>query len=378
MATHTTLTSLFDDIADAIREKDGSTASIIADNFPTKIRAISTGFETVIEVTTKAGASVTATNGGTTLRGTANSSGVCTLKVTKAGTWSVKATLSGQTAGPVSVYVQDQYEAKVNFISTTLNNNDWKTIADVASSGDGENYWSVGDQKQIIINGRIGSKTFSNLAINAFIVGFNHNKDFEGTNRIHFQIGKVSGKLCGLYDDNYADDVGWSSGGSGNFIMNLSTSNSGGWKNSYIRKTILGNDGSPSNPPQNSFLAALPQDLRSVIKGITKYSDNDGLNYNSESSVTQTVDYLWLMSEFEITGSRSFANPYEKNKQMQYQYYKSGNSRIGYKYNKTSSPLFYWTRSPYSSDSFCRIGSSGEDAYQIAFYSLAILVCFGV
>jgi hypothetical protein len=40
MATHTNLSGLFTDIADAIREKNGSTAKIVADNFPTVIRDI--------------------------------------------------------------------------------------------------------------------------------------------------------------------------------------------------------------------------------------------------------------------------------------------------------------------------------------------------
>lgn len=42
MATHENLTSLFSDTADAIRVKTGGTAKIIADNFPTAIRNITT------------------------------------------------------------------------------------------------------------------------------------------------------------------------------------------------------------------------------------------------------------------------------------------------------------------------------------------------
>lgn len=41
--THTTLTSLFTDIADSIREKTGDTADIVADNFPTAIANIPSG-----------------------------------------------------------------------------------------------------------------------------------------------------------------------------------------------------------------------------------------------------------------------------------------------------------------------------------------------
>lgn len=41
MATHTTLSSLFTAIADAIRAKKGTTAAIVADNFPTEIANLS-------------------------------------------------------------------------------------------------------------------------------------------------------------------------------------------------------------------------------------------------------------------------------------------------------------------------------------------------
>lgn len=40
---HTTLTSLFNDIADAIREKTGGTDMIVADDFPQAISEIPTG-----------------------------------------------------------------------------------------------------------------------------------------------------------------------------------------------------------------------------------------------------------------------------------------------------------------------------------------------
>ena len=41
--THNTLTELFTDIADSIREKTGSEEQIVADNFPTEISNIPSG-----------------------------------------------------------------------------------------------------------------------------------------------------------------------------------------------------------------------------------------------------------------------------------------------------------------------------------------------
>ncbi len=43
MATHTSLASLFSDIATAIRSKTGSSAAIVADGFPAAIASIPTG-----------------------------------------------------------------------------------------------------------------------------------------------------------------------------------------------------------------------------------------------------------------------------------------------------------------------------------------------
>lgn len=47
-----------------------------------------------------------------------------------------------------------------------------------------------------------------------------------------------------------------------------------------------------------------------------------------QANVTATTDYLFLLAEFEVFGSRSGANQYEQNSQAQYDYYKAGNSRV--------------------------------------------------
>jgi len=67
-------------------------------------------------------------------------------------------------------------------------------------------------------------------------------------------------------------------------------SNSGGWKESYMRKTLLGNTGTPTSPPSNSLLAALPSALRNVMKPVTKYTDNVGNNTgNTQGNVISTT-----------------------------------------------------------------------------------------
>ena len=261
-------------------------------------------------------------------------------------------------------------------VDPVLNNNDWATIRAVSDAGQGANYWSVGDTKTITINGTVGKTTFSNLSVDAFILGFNHNSSREGTNRIHFKIGKISGVHIALCDSNYGN-----SGSSASYFqMNASNTNSGGWNGSSMRKTLLGNSGTPTSPPSNSLLAALPTDLRTVMKAVTKYSDNTGGGSNTASYVTSTTDYLFLLSEFEYHGARTNANSAEKNYQAQYDYFKAGNSKIHYKHNATGTAANAWCRSVSSrnSDGFCRVSTDGSARSNTAYYSYGVAPGFAV
>ena len=79
---------------------------------------------------------------------------------------------------------------------------------------------------------------------------------------------------------------------------------------------------------------------------------NLGGGSSAASNVTATTDYFFLLSEFEVFGSISYANGNEKNKQAQYAYYSAGNSKIKYKHNGTSTAARWWLRSPGASGSF--------------------------
>ena len=246
---------------------------------------------------------------------------------------------------------------KVTTVNTTLDSNSWATIKAVSDAGKGDNYWDVGDTRNIVINGNVGESVYKNITIAAFIIGFNHNSIIEGNNKIHFQIGKISNKLIGLCDGRYGSSVS----GSGYFSMNTYRTNAGGWNDSYMRKTLLGNSGTPSSPPSNSLLAAISADLRAVMKDVRKFTDNTGGGADHVSYVTGATDYLFLLAEFEYHGSRTYANSAEKNYQKQYDYYKAGNSKVHNRFENPESAVGAWTRSAYAgnSDYFCRVGTDG-------------------
>lgn len=74
-------------------------------------------FSLVVSVTT--GATVTATKSGRTVTGTAVN-GSCTLVLPEAGTWTVSATLNGQSSGSKTVNVVESYSVALTFFSATI------------------------------------------------------------------------------------------------------------------------------------------------------------------------------------------------------------------------------------------------------------------
>ena len=234
----------------------------------------------------------------------------------------------------------------VSVPSASLADNTPETIQAAAQSGQAANYWSVGDKMGIALSGTVGALSLSGTYY-AFILGFNHNSSVEGGNSIHFQFGKTSaGVDIAFVDSNYG-----SSGSSAGFRMNTSNTNSGGWNGSYMRKTIC-----------PAFLAAMPTAWQNVIAACTKYSDNTGGGSNTASYVTTTSDKIWLLSEFEVQGTRSYANSAEQNYQKQYDYYKNGNSKVKYKHNATTTACLWWLRSVNATGtaSFCLVSTGGS------------------
>ena len=121
MAEYLTNTNDLTSVANAIRAKGGTTELLVyPDEFVTAIQAISLGIVPQLIVTVSAGATVTATNGSKTVTGTSDNTGVCTLAVPEVGTWSVSATLNGQTSNTKTVSITDSYAVELTFFSATI------------------------------------------------------------------------------------------------------------------------------------------------------------------------------------------------------------------------------------------------------------------
>ena len=116
------------------------------------------------------------------------------------------------------------------------------------------------------------------------------------------------------------------------------------------------------------------------MKSVTKYTDNTGNASNISGNVTATTDYLFDLAEFEVFGGRSYANQYEQNYQLQYDYYKAGNSKIAYNHSAVSTAVRWALRSPrYITDyTFCAVYTDGTYTGRTAYRSLALRPGFAV
>lgn len=315
MAEYLTNTTDLTKVASAIREKGGTSDSLVyPDEFVTAIQAIQTGTKLQIIVTVTSGATVTATKGSLSVSGT-SVNGTCTLTVPEAGTWSVKATLNGQTSDTKNISVVDRYALALSFLKGNFADNDWASIIAACHSGSVPSTWVVGNSKTMTING---------VSYKIDIIGKNHDTYTAG--------GKAP--LTFQLHDCYADTK----------QMNSSNTNRGGWTSCAMRQTHL-----------PAILALMPTEVQNGIREVNKLTSAG----NQSSTINTTADKLFLLSEIEIFGSVSYSKSGEG---TQYDYYKAGNSKVK---KRNGSASYWWERSPNTSNStyFCVVDSRG-DAYR--------------
>lgn len=257
---------------------------------------------------------------------------------------------------------------KIPKLSTVLNDNSWADIAAAADLGIGQNYWSIGDTKEVTLNGSVGdgssARTFSNQKYWVYIIGFDHNSAKEGKGIAFqgFKTAQTGGVDIAVTATNYG------STGSG-MVMNGSLTNVGGWNGSWAYTTCMG-----------QWKNCFPSELQAVIRTTTLYTDNTGNKSTSASAVTANSNEVYYLAEYEVFGSNTYANTNEPAQQAQYDYYKAGNSKVKYRSDSTGTAANWWLRSPYRSGSanFCDVARADFADISGTNYSYGSAPCFKV
>lgn len=306
------------------------------------------------------GATVTATLGSKTVTGV-SVDGQARLKIPQEGKWTVSATSGLLVSVPQEISVPATID--IALIAQELNDTSWAAIKQASDANIGANYWSVGDCKQITMNGKVSDGlTLTNYSAWVYIIGFNHNAEREG-NGIAFQGFKSTknGTPVCLTDSGYnsiKESGTW-------FNMKIPVTNIGGWQDSSMRTVVI-----------PLIKAAFPADLQAVIKTSTIYT---APNYGT-IECTASDDDVFLLAEYEVFGKQLFATAREPNYLKQYAYYSAGNSKVKYMHTATGSAAFWWMRSPYSGNNadFCYVRSDGSDGRTTAYIDCGVSPCFKV
>ena len=280
-----------------------------------------------IAVETSAGASVSASKGTTTVSGTADTSGSCTLTLYEPGEWSVSASLNNVTKTQTVNIGTQSMKLPLIELADAFAANSWETIIAACQSGNVPDSWAVGDSKSMTING---------MSYQIDIIGKNHDvyADGSGTAPLTFQLHDCYSEAKQMY------------------YVNLSGL---GWKNTDMRLTYL-----------PAILALMPAEVQNGIHAVNKKTSEGG-----NSTTIETVsDTLFLLSEVEIFGTASSSVAGEGS---QYDYYKAGNPKIK---KREGVDEFWWERSSASGGMFCRVRANGQAGASNASNSLGVSFAF--
>ena len=224
-------------------------------------------------------------------------------------------------------------------------------------------YWAVGDKRTIHHNAMDATGVSESHKANDYvyvIIGIEHDDLVATINgktkaAITIQTERML-YLDTVSEYNNSYDTSHECG-----YMNSAGTNSGGWEGCARRKWC-----------NSVYKGCLPPYIQNMMKQVKKLTSAGGWS----SMIETSNDYAFLPSEIEVLDSVGYSFTGEGE---QYQYFKNATANR-YKKPRFSSNYvsgYYWTRSPYSSDSdsFCGVGIAGGAGTYSADYARGIAPC---
>ena len=243
-----------------------------------------------------------------------------TREVTTGFTYSPTVAATGDTAITISftefdVTATTTQAISVVSIKAVFSENSWPDIIAAVHNKEVPGTWNVGDSCNMTIN---------NTTYAIDIIGKNHDDYADGSGK-----APLTFQMHTTYATQYK--------------MNGAESNSCGWVNCLVRT-------------YNAFpklRQVMPAEVVAAMKAVTKKTSAG----NASSAIDTTEDTLFLLSEIEVQGTRTFSYAGEG---TQYEYYQTAANR---KKNRA-----WYLRSPRLNSTTCfgRTGWSGEADWSVA------------
>ena len=238
-----------------------------------------------------------------------------TVTVTGKANGSAKITISVAAGTNYTAPASKTCAVTVSFLKDNFADNDWASIIAACHSGSVPSTWVVGNSKTMTING---------TSYQVDIIGKNHDDYADGSGK-----APLTFQMHTTYATQYK--------------MNGAEDNSCGWKNCLVRTS-------------NAFPAlkkVMPAEVVAALKAVTKKTTAGG----ASSAIDTTEDTLFLLSEIEVQGTRTYSYAGEG---TQYEYYKTAANR---KKNRA-----WYLRSPRLNNTSCfdRTGWNGEADWSVA------------
>ena len=230
--------------------------------------------------------------------------------------------------------------------------NDWNTMKEIGMAiSEASNNINANTTAPIYVN-KENSWAYKitpgdTISVNNYVyavMGFNN---FALTNQSHYGgTHTTAGLTFGMVDCI------------GQYRMNSSDDNSGGWGECLMRTSTM-----------PTLQNGMPHTLAQVK---VPYVD-----YNLQDVIVYSADYLFLPAEKEVFGTRTESIAVEANALTQFAYYKNGGSKIK---SFSGGAVIWWLRSvPYSGSSlFCFVNTSGGENLYGASNTLGASPCFCV
>ena len=210
----------------------------------------------------------------------------------------------------------------------------WDEINMVCQVGLATTYFSIGDTKDIVINGE---------TITVCIYGFNHDNKTDGSGKASITFG-----MKDLMSTTR--------------VMNTTRTNAGGWTSANLRAWM-----------SEALLGQLPSDLQAILKTVNKLT-SAGIN---SATINTTADKVFLFSEIECFGVLKYSFAGEGGK---YPIFTDDSSRLKKLSNGVGALVHWWNRGPAITYAGCFNGVYGTLGWsKVTLYSdvAGVGVAFG-